>query len=84
MKLWNGEQLEWRREREKGRLKFLSKAKPRLLISSGLRSLLKTVCVSSAGLIEITARIQIVLAADLKPNLFISGSDLQDFMIDFL
>ena len=37
----------------------------------------------SVGLIEIIAGIQIVLAAGLKPNLSIPGSDLQDFTIDF-
>ena len=37
----------------------------------------------SVGLIEIIAGIQLVLAAGLKPNLFIPGSDLQDFTIDF-
>ena len=42
------------------------------------------VCVYNVGLIEIIAGIQIVLAADLKPNLFIPGSDpIQDFTIDF-
>ena len=35
------------------------------------------------GLIEIIAGIQIVLAADLKPNLFVPGSDFQDFTMDF-
>ena len=34
-------------------------------------------------LTNIIAGIQIVLAADLKPNLFIPGSDLRDFTIDF-
>ena len=38
---------------------------------------------SYIDLIEKIAGIQIVLAADLKLNLFIPGSDLQDFMIDF-
>ena len=37
----------------------------------------------SVGLIEIIAGIQIVLAAGLKPNLSIPGSDLQDFTIGF-
>ena len=37
----------------------------------------------SVGLIEIIAGIQIVLAADLKPNLFVPGSDFQDFTMDF-
>ena len=41
-------------------------------------------CVFSVGLIEIIARIKIVLAADLRPILFIPGSDFQDFTIDNL
>ena len=65
------------------RYSLYAQAKPGLLISSGLRSLLKTVCVFNVGLIEIIAGIQIVLAADLKPNLFIPGSDLRNFTTDF-
>ena len=57
--------------------RFSQSVQPRLLKSSGLRSLLKTV--SSVGFIEIIAGIQIVMAADLKPNSFIPGSDHQGF-----